>query len=230
MPDTDDSIWTSREAAFGFVCTRCSTCCKNKRIQVSPYEIARLARRLGISTTQFAARWTLDGAGTTLSQTDTGDCVFLGGSGCKVHEDRPLVCRLYPLGRHIAEDGSERFSLVPEQMRPVGAITQDGTIADYLDAQGAARFMRAADDYFFWLSAAFRRLTQGGDRVSADTGIPRENAERLLDMDRAISLHEQETHTAAPSEVEARRELHIRILYGWLDATKQETTHVQVQR
>lgn len=220
----DETARMTRADAFGFACTRCSTCCRDKRIQVGPYEVARLARRLGCSTTEFAARWTVDGTGTTLSQTDTGACVFLGDAGCAVHEDRPLVCRLFPLGRHTSPDGAEHFTFVPASMRPVGEITRDGTIGAFLTAQDAGPFIRAADDYFAWLAAAYRRLDGGLGLPATASGSGNSVAEAmrtsaaLLDMDRAIARHEHETGTAAPDDLEDRRALHVRILYHQIEA------------
>jgi Fe-S-cluster containining protein len=88
-----------RAEAFGYVCHRCLKCCQHKLIQLNPYEIARLARNRGMTTSEFRSAWTMDGVGLYLAQTKSGTCVFLGGDGCTVHPDRPLVCRLYPLGR-----------------------------------------------------------------------------------------------------------------------------------
>src|SRR6202163_3878351 len=42
-----------RDSAFSYACHACNRCCRNKAIRVSPYEILRLARYIGISTTQF---------------------------------------------------------------------------------------------------------------------------------------------------------------------------------
>src|SRR5262245_22789218 len=99
----------SRSTPFGYVCRRCSRCCSDKQIQINPYEVARLARAKGQSTSEFRAAWTEDGQGTVLREKEDGTCVFLGPRGCEVHRDRPLVCRLYPLGRIVRSDGSEHF-------------------------------------------------------------------------------------------------------------------------
>lgn len=45
----------ARAEAFGYTCNRCTNCCRNKLIQVNPYEIARLARHKGVGTSAFAA-------------------------------------------------------------------------------------------------------------------------------------------------------------------------------
>jgi Putative zinc- or iron-chelating domain len=101
---------TSRSSEFGYVCRRCSLCCRDKRIQINPYELARLARAQGETTSEFRERWTLDGQGTTLGQKEDGTCVFLGSQGCEVHADRPLVCRLClkPLRTSVPSDSAIR--------------------------------------------------------------------------------------------------------------------------
>ena len=96
-----------RQSPFGFTCHRCLACCRFKKIQLNPYETARMASRLGISTTDFITRYTI--GGTVLRFTEEDACVFLQADGCAVHADRPLVCRLYPLGRYIDFIGVETF-------------------------------------------------------------------------------------------------------------------------
>ena len=46
------------QASFSFSCRCCLHCCRSKKIQVNPFEIARLARNLGISTTECMALYT----------------------------------------------------------------------------------------------------------------------------------------------------------------------------
>ena len=97
-----------RDSAFSYACHACNRCCRNKAIRVSPYEILRLARYLGLSTTEFIERHT-EGGGTVLRTKENSDCGFLGERGCGVHPDRPLACRIYPLARWVSPDGVESF-------------------------------------------------------------------------------------------------------------------------
>lgn len=110
-------------------------------------------------------------------------------------------------------------------MRPVGEITRDGTIDDFLSAQEAAPFMHAADGYFAWLSAAHRLLAgmpaEHGGRAIGEQGSA------LIDMDRALARHECETQLPSPDDIEARRELHLRILYRRLDRVQEEAELVE---
>jgi Fe-S-cluster containining protein len=89
-------------------CVRGGGCCHAKQIAVTPWEIARLARATGQSAAQARDRLTTAG-GTRLRNDGPDDgrghaaCSLLGAQGCTVHADRPLACRLFPLGRSLAE-------------------------------------------------------------------------------------------------------------------------------
>jgi Fe-S-cluster containining protein len=207
----------ARSEAFGYVCNRCSHCCRNKQIQVNPYEIARLARRRGVSTSAFVAQWTQEGAGSHLARQVNGACVFLGPQGCEVHADRPLVCRIYPLGRHVESDGTERWSHVTPQPRTAGVYSKSGTIADYLAAQGAGPFMQAADEYAIWLRRAAEMLDNEGPATDAAAEV--EDLD-LLDIDSVIAAHAAESGEAAPMDIEARKALHLAILAGKLEESQ----------
>jgi hypothetical protein len=202
----------ARAEAFSYVCNRCSLCCQGKVIQVNPYEIARLARGLGVSTAEFRERWTEDGAGAHLTRRAEDDtCSFLGPQGCTVHPDRPLVCRIYPLGRHVAADGTERWSHLAPHPQTRGVYAKDGTIADYLAAQDAADFMQATDDYAAWLRRAYEVI---GAAERGDAGA--DDAD-LLDLDSVVARHCQMTGAPEPLDIEARKALHLTILAEWLE-------------
>jgi Fe-S-cluster containining protein len=209
----------ARSEAFGYVCNRCSLCCQHKVIQVNPYEIARLARGQGVSTAEFREKWTQDGDGAHLARDASDTCVFLGPQGCTVHQDRPLVCRIYPLGRHVTGEGEERWSHVEPHPQTAGVYSKHGTVADYLAAQGAAPFMQATDEYATWLRRAFDALaTAGRDGEDAAGETP-----DLLDMDAMVSAYCHLHGQAEPIDIEARKALHLTILDAWLLANQGKT-------
>lgn len=214
MDQAVESLLPAREERFGYICHRCSRCCHHKKIQVNPYEVARLARNRGQTTTLFRAEWTVDGAGTVLQQTETGACVFLAPDGCTVHADRPLVCRLYPLGRHIVVGEEEQFSRLEPHPRSEGEYLTEGTIADFLEAQEADLFIQAADDYLQWFDDALNMLAGDlGTAPSTIVAMPTTDQGRLLDMDTAIAAYGASTGGAEPADIEDRKALHLRILY-----------------
>jgi Fe-S-cluster containining protein len=140
--------------------------------------------------------------------------VFLGSEGCTVHSDRPLVCRVYPLGRHLRDDGAEWFSHVKRHPQSAGERVDKGTIADYLEEQGAGPFLKAADEYFYWLCATLEQLD--AELLKKRSKSPAEDthlAAELIDMDIAIAHHCAITGRVEPTDIEERKHLHLAILY-----------------
>jgi len=208
---------TARAEAFGYTCRACSRCCAHKIIQVNPYEIARLARRMGLSTSQFRSRYVERGA--VLARNDDDVCVFLSDKGCSVHADRPLVCRLYPLGRRTLPDGTEIWLHATPHPQSEGVCSKEGTIGDYIAAQGALPFMRAADDYADWVRKASEQLA-----AQAGTASALSDTEDLTDIDEAIGAWCKRTGTPEPSDIEERRRLHMEILNRELEPDKGDMT------
>ncbi|MFI4935485.1 MAG: YkgJ family cysteine cluster protein [Caulobacterales bacterium] len=204
----------ARGEAFGYVCHRCMNCCHDKIIQVNPYEIAHLARRLGETTGAFSETRTHGGEGTSLARTDDGACVFLGAEGCTVHPDRPLVCRIYPLGRHVEADGTERWSHATPHPRTAGVYSKQGTIADFIANQDADLFIKAADEYAAWLRRACEVLDEATE--ADELAVELSDAD-LLDMDGAIAAHCEASGVSEPANLEARKALHLAILGQSLD-------------
>jgi uncharacterized protein len=202
---------TARSEPFGYACRACSRCCAHKIIQVNPYEVARLARLMGLSTADFRARYTESG-GAILKRTDDDVCVFLGETGCSVHPDRPLVCRLYPLGRRVSPDGVEVWVRATPHPQSEGVYSKNGAIGDFIAAQDALPFMRAADGYADWVRKASAVIEADPDLAQV-TPMP----DDLLDMDSTISAWCGETGTAEPQDIEERRQLHMKILYRQLE-------------
>ncbi len=195
------------DTRFSYRCTRCNSCCVDKRIQVNPYEIARLARNRGVSTAAARDTFTSEGA---LRQRDDGRCIFLGEQGCTVHPDRPLVCRLFPLGRVIDAAGNVHFVRYPDPHAARGEFGDAGIVQDYVTAQGAEPFIAAADAYFAFFCRA-------NDRLGAGIPIETDPARDLLDIDSEVAAVCAERGIEAPSDMDARMRLHLELLDDLLD-------------
>lgn len=85
-----------------------NTCCQNKHLPLTPYDVLRLRRNLNLHSDTFLERHTLyrtdphSGFPVVLlrmNEAAGGRCPFLGVEGCNVYADRPTACRLYPLCR-----------------------------------------------------------------------------------------------------------------------------------
>lgn len=82
-----------------------NACCSNIDISLTPYDILRLKRRLGLASAAFLQQYAVpyemekDGiAGVKLKPVEGGSaCQFMKPEGCSVYEDRPTACRYYPV-------------------------------------------------------------------------------------------------------------------------------------
>jgi Fe-S-cluster containining protein len=133
------------DSPWSYVCGRCSGCCRSREVLVNPFDIARLAAGLGQPANRVLARH-VDASRPTLRTDAEGWCTFYqAGIGCTVHNHRPAVCRYFPLGRHVTAERLVRYA----EAEPVdgyrGSYGRDGTILDYLRAQGALQDERALE-------------------------------------------------------------------------------------
>jgi uncharacterized protein len=196
-----------RKSGFSYRCMACSRCCRNKLIQLNPYELARIALALHVSTGDVVDRHTRDGV--YLRQRADGTCVFLTQHGCGIHAHRPLVCRLYPLGRIVNPSG-ERFVVVTPHPNSRGLYGTDGAVGDYLEQQQAGPFMQAADAYYRLYLALAR---------AAPREQPCFEPLDLLDLESFVSTECARRGEAAPSTLEDRVLRHTELLAERLDTT-----------
>jgi Fe-S-cluster containining protein len=124
------------DSSFSFKCQACGACCHNKAIEIGPHEAARLAANHGLAVDEFLRVYAEDD-GATLRNLPDGSCIFLAAGRCAVHPDRPLVCRMFPLGLIDNGRGRERYGCMPLHPDCLGIVDRDGTVKHYLAEQGA---------------------------------------------------------------------------------------------
>ncbi len=148
--------------SFCFLCHKelaCfNSCCRNKYLPLTPYDVLRLKNGLNLHSDEFLSGYTLyridDDSGfpvISLKMSGTSDktCPFVSDSGCIVYEHRPSACRLYPLGRasRITEEGYPEvffFRLDTPQCLGVKEKTQ-WKISDWIENQGLPPYLDWAD-------------------------------------------------------------------------------------
>jgi hypothetical protein len=219
-----------RESPFSFACRICGNCCSGKVIMSGPHEVLGMSRVLGITTTEFLDQCA-DNGGTTLRYGPDGRCAFATPEGCRVHARRPLVCRLYPLGRAVDESGVEKFAVFPKPDDCGAAFGTDGTIQGFLECQGVGPYLEWSLRY----SMLYRRMLGLLDRMGvegrvetraagAPAGGPPENApvgaaplSSWQDIDASLAEYCAAKGLAVPSGIEAAIDLHLAALKAWLD-------------
>jgi len=126
-----------------------NACCKNIDIMLTPYDILRLKKRLGITSTEFLREYTEPfefGRGSVggvkyKPKEGTNECQFVTEEGCSVYEDRPTACRYYPVGLLSTRRQDENFdrasyALVQEDHCHGHFEDRKLTIDEYREEQG----------------------------------------------------------------------------------------------
>ncbi len=138
-----------------------NACCKQADITLAPYDILRLKKRFGNSSEDFLKTYTVpykmdqDGVpGVKMRTTDEGACVMLDGdNGCGVYEDRPTVCRYYPvallnLREKDSSEAQEFYSMVREDHCKGHEEDREISIEDYRKEQGCEEFDLRNRDWY----------------------------------------------------------------------------------
>jgi Fe-S-cluster containining protein len=81
-------------------------CCRDVTIVLTPYDVLRMKRALGVDSSEFLEQHTirLQAAEQKFPivvlkmRDESKQCPFLSGRGCGIYPDRPWACRMYPLG------------------------------------------------------------------------------------------------------------------------------------
>ena len=195
-----------------------------------------MSRLLGMSTTEFLSLYTDNGATTLRSEAD-GRCVLVTASGCSVHPQRPLVCRLYPLGRMVDETGVEGFAMYSRQPDCEAEVGHEGTIETFLEAQGVGPYLewsrRYGELYRRMVGLLDRLDVQGRVEVAAaggsegtgpagpgsagpEQGPNREPLSSWQDIDASLAEYCAARHLTMPGEIADAIALHLRAIGEWL--------------
>lgn len=163
-------------STFSFSCEKelaCFTkCCHNIHIYLTPYDVLRMKRLLGLSSAEFLNLYTLPDVipGTelpipvlkTLDEPDN-PCPFVRKDGCIIYEYRPVSCRYYPIGAGIFhnrdEATNERFFAMIKEPHCLGhGMSDERTVKEWLENQGV---MPYEEKNAGWVEIILRRKSLG---------------------------------------------------------------------
>lgn len=127
---------------FPFACRGCGDCCRGREdILLSGYDLWRIARRLNLPPQVVARGYCREYIGREsrlpvlrlAPAKRGGNCSFLVGGRCSIHDAEPLACALYPLGQEIDSEGQIRYYLQPVSC---GKVQPGALLADHLKQYG----------------------------------------------------------------------------------------------
>lgn len=138
-----------------------NACCKKADITLTPYDVIRLKKRVGKTSTEFLKDHTVpftmdsDGVpGVKLRTTDEGACKFMDEEiGCTVYTDRPTACRYYPLGNMAMKHAEQKheqqhFVLIREEHCKGHDEPRPIKILDYRAEQNIEEYDGHNKEYF----------------------------------------------------------------------------------
>lgn len=165
--------------SFRFECSKriaCfNSCCRDLNQFLTPYDIVRLKNNLGVSSGRFLERYTLQHTGpqtglpvVTLKPSGTADearCPFVSEDGCRVYDDRPGSCRMYPLARLASrsrETGeiTEHYAILRESHCRGFEAGESHTVGEWIEDQGLGVY-NEMNDRFMEIISLKNRLMPG---------------------------------------------------------------------
>ncbi|MEM0896843.1 MAG: YkgJ family cysteine cluster protein [Verrucomicrobiota bacterium] len=82
------------------VCQRCAACCKwPGDVFIEDVDVEAIASHLEIDEAEFIDKFTrlrANRTGLSITEKETGECVFLDGIDCRIQAAKPAQCRGFP--------------------------------------------------------------------------------------------------------------------------------------
>jgi Fe-S-cluster containining protein len=148
-----------------------NACCSNIDISLTPYDVLRMKKRLGVTSTEFLKDYTVpyemekDGiAGIKFRPVKNGTaCRFMKPEGCDIYSDRPTACRYYPvalLSMRKQDEYVDRdsYAIVKEDHCKGHDEKRSLTIADYRKEQGLEEYDELARG---WRQLVLKKKSSG---------------------------------------------------------------------
>ena len=134
-------------------------CCGKITISLTPYDVLRIKNKLGITSAEFLSLYTriVDLKSTKLpffllNVTEDGKCPFVGGDGCSIYADRPLVCRYYPIGlgvlKSTEEESGDFYFRIKEPFCKGFEEDKEWTVRQWRESQEIDRYDFINKDWF----------------------------------------------------------------------------------
>jgi len=123
-------------------------CCQDVSILLTPYDVLRMKKALGITSSEFMEQYTSIAYSAekrvpvVFLKMNEGDkkCQFISEKGCGVYANRPWACRMYPLGmaeRGTSQAAAERFYfVVKEELCHGHSKGRECAVREFIDGQG----------------------------------------------------------------------------------------------
>lgn len=218
-----------------------NSCCHGADITLTPYDILRLSRRLGVRPAEFLERHAVPAIFDKTAMPvpkllmggadGNGACPFVGAEGCGVYDDRPATCRYYPLGlvsmKMKDAEAKEDFHFIVRERHCLGHDqAKSRPVAEFRREQGVAAYERANRGWVDILMKMASWNTLGGPGGKAPTPQTRkmffmattdvDAFRRFVFGTRFLELYEIDAQVA--ERLKSDDEALLQLAYDWLKA------------
>lgn len=167
LPPPDKRLYLAD--SFNFSCHKglaCfGTCCCNRDLTLTPYDVLRLKNALKLHSDDFLCHHTLYRLDSNsgfpvitlkMAQDENKTCPFLTPEGCGVYGDRPTACRLFPLARAsgVLRDSTARdefFFMMDSSICLGGDEEKTQNLKEWLLDQGLETYRTINDKMLYLL-------------------------------------------------------------------------------
>jgi uncharacterized protein len=178
-PNKSDGLFEPlTNPTFSFRCHKgmaCFTrCCAALNLPLTPYDILRLKNSLGLTSDEFLLQHTETRFDAhprfpmvlLKMQVEDKKCPFVTHEGCRVYEDRPGACRIYPIGRASMKvdqekQAREKFFVVKEEHCLGFREERTWTIEEWMADQGLDEYSAMND---LWLEIISSQRSLGPEK------------------------------------------------------------------
>lgn len=174
---------------FRFSCKQCGKCCTDREdILLSPFDLFRAAKKLDMTPDEFVNEYCDSYVGDTskmiivrlMPRGSIKRCPLLRDRKCSIHDAKPMVCAMFPIGRGFKLDpkkpGAEQISA--ESIRFIFNGAHCGNAEEHTVREWFASFGIPIKDEFFieWQKA----ISEIGDAIKY--------AEKVCSNDEVLNL------------------------------------------
>lgn len=220
---------------FRFAChpgVRCfNACCSDLNMPLTPYDVLRLRRNLGMGSEEFINTHARVG-----QYPDTGFpalflrmsdhplklCPFVSDKGCTVYPDRSGACRTYPLGRATKEDEQgnvvEQFFVVREEHCRGFDESGEWSSATWLADQGLEPYNASNDRYMRLMARCKRQGAAISPKQATMVLLACYQLDRFADFIRGVRLFDRlDIDAARQQHVLDNEEARLDFAYDWAE-------------
>jgi Fe-S-cluster containining protein len=141
-------------------------CCADVNIFLSPYDVLRMRKRLGLKSSEFLDKYAIlplqkdmktPVVVLRMNEDEAKACPFLTAEGCGIYSDRPWPCRMYPVGLAAQKDtpdgwrGERFYFLLEDELCQGFGEPREWSVREWLEDQGV-------EEYDWW-GEGFKELT-----------------------------------------------------------------------